>query len=319
MWSFDFNLYKKGSDELLASSVHNKFWGRSVSLEVDLDEGEYVVHVRLDRRQIRNKKYIQEGTPSWDSRKFSRMWSEEILAKSIVINFQPLYYGALLPIPPRIFTGKDLTELEMSSQKRPIPENKDETAEAVPPTSESEVLIVEPLTEMNLSLQNAALNTAEAASVADSLRPEDTEVKERTVGAPEPSEGGSVGPQALGLAPTASTPEPGPAQEVVAHERVCDICRVCPILGPRFICLESCCWDYDLCEKCFNAGSHPPEHRMIRINTLEEGVKADMGDQSDNDPIVLGLRVYSNKDAPAVVKGQLRHGQLIAWSKEVEQ
>jgi hypothetical protein len=31
------------------------------------------------------------------------------------------------------------------------------------------------------------------------------------------------------------------------------------------------------------------------------------GSAYDNDTVVLGLRVYTSKDAPAVVGGQLRH------------
>jgi hypothetical protein len=50
IWTFDFALFKKGETEAIASSLHSRFYARSVNLEIDLSEGEYVVHVRLDRQ-----------------------------------------------------------------------------------------------------------------------------------------------------------------------------------------------------------------------------------------------------------------------------
>ena len=46
-WSLDFALFKKGDAEPLATSLHSRFWGRSVQLELELEAGEYVVHVRI--------------------------------------------------------------------------------------------------------------------------------------------------------------------------------------------------------------------------------------------------------------------------------
>lgn len=43
-----------------------------------------------------------------------------------------------------------------------------------------------------------------------------------------------------------------------------------PIMGSRYRCLDSDCPDYDLCEKCMNAGIHPKEHRMLLIKTPDE-------------------------------------------------
>jgi len=50
-WTFDFVLFKKGNTNPIAPSMHSRFYSRSVNLEVpQLDAGEYVVHVRLDRQ-----------------------------------------------------------------------------------------------------------------------------------------------------------------------------------------------------------------------------------------------------------------------------
>jgi hypothetical protein len=46
-WTLDFKLYKKGDPELLARSSHSTFFCRSVNCELDLEAGDYVVHVRI--------------------------------------------------------------------------------------------------------------------------------------------------------------------------------------------------------------------------------------------------------------------------------
>lgn len=46
-WTFDFILYKKGDPEAIAESPHSHFYDRSVNLELELEAGEYVIHVGL--------------------------------------------------------------------------------------------------------------------------------------------------------------------------------------------------------------------------------------------------------------------------------
>jgi len=43
----------------------------------------------------------------------------------------------------------------------------------------------------------------------------------------------------------------------------CDVCNMNPILGNRYKC--TACYDYDLCENCEIAGSHPVEHELIKF------------------------------------------------------
>lgn len=45
-WSFDFKLFKKGSDRVLGSSSYSYGRARSVTLNIELQPGDYVVHVR---------------------------------------------------------------------------------------------------------------------------------------------------------------------------------------------------------------------------------------------------------------------------------
>jgi hypothetical protein len=49
-WTFDFVLFKKGETEPMGASLTKRPSPRSVNLEIDLQKGDYVVHVRLDRQ-----------------------------------------------------------------------------------------------------------------------------------------------------------------------------------------------------------------------------------------------------------------------------
>ncbi|QRV99623.1 calpain family cysteine protease [Ceratobasidium sp. AG-Ba] len=101
-WTLEFVIYRKGAPA---------------------DEPEYVVHVRLDRRHIRNRNYFQEAMSSWDHRKLSKVWTEACVSSSIAINFDANMYGELLPADVTTFGGQDLTEIELahheSDEKKP--------------------------------------------------------------------------------------------------------------------------------------------------------------------------------------------------------
>ncbi|KAF8877900.1 hypothetical protein BD779DRAFT_1677103 [Infundibulicybe gibba] len=72
-------------------------------LEVELEAGEYVLHVRLDRHS---------GDP-WDERKYSRVLTERAKSQSIATNYKAKGVKiAHLPISPTIIAGRDLSEVE---------------------------------------------------------------------------------------------------------------------------------------------------------------------------------------------------------------
>ncbi|KAF8749246.1 Cysteine proteinase [Rhizoctonia solani] len=126
-WTLEFVIYRRGdpASEPYASSAHTIFWRRSVNVELgNLEAGEYIVHVRLDRRHIRDRNYFQESVAGWDHRKLSKVWSEACVASSIAVNFDPKAYGDLLPASLETYGGQDLNEIELAfyerNQKKPI-------------------------------------------------------------------------------------------------------------------------------------------------------------------------------------------------------
>ena len=46
---------KEGEEDIIAESSHSDFYQRSVHLEAQLEKGDYVVYVRLDRTLDRNE------------------------------------------------------------------------------------------------------------------------------------------------------------------------------------------------------------------------------------------------------------------------
>jgi hypothetical protein len=131
----------------------------------------------------------------------------------------------------------------------------------------------------------------------------------------------------------------------------CNVCKDCPIVGSRYRCLDAACRDFDMCERCMekvdrgeiDAGMsvgldvHTANHKLLRVSKPEsrDYVSAatsrdtlaltderwistwqDLDGATENQ-ITLGLRVYTKKHAPATVRGQLRHGKVLRWTRPI--
>ncbi|KAH6916492.1 hypothetical protein BKA70DRAFT_1502774 [Coprinopsis sp. MPI-PUGE-AT-0042] len=90
IWNIDFTLVREGHLEPITDSCYSFFYTRNVSLEIDLEPGDYTVHVRLDAASIRDKDYVRAGlNAGWDRRKFSRVSAERAKTFSIASNYKP--------------------------------------------------------------------------------------------------------------------------------------------------------------------------------------------------------------------------------------
>ncbi|CEL61272.1 hypothetical protein RSOLAG1IB_09894 [Rhizoctonia solani AG-1 IB] len=284
VWNMDFNIFRKGDEkeDPLHSSNHTGFWRRSVNLEIDLQPGEYVVHVRLDREMTRPANYLSEKTLK--PRKLSRVLSEQMQAKSVAINFD----GGLsrhLRVARGTYAAKDLTELEIIRlQPNPDIIEQDEDDEGNHDEAEAE---------------------AEEANAEDENDEEGNNDEEHNDGEDNNEEVGVT------VQDDEQTPS-GPA-----HRRNCDGCGMAPIVGTLYHCMDISCADYDLCQGCMAAGKHNPDHTMVAIEDPSRTPYLSKTDEDDSDnAITLGLRVYSKSSTPVVVNGQLRHGSVIHWTKE---
>ena len=67
-WNFNFILFKTGESDVLAESSHARLWSRSVNVELELDAGDYVLHVcRYETARISNTDYILDRCASTEN------------------------------------------------------------------------------------------------------------------------------------------------------------------------------------------------------------------------------------------------------------
>jgi hypothetical protein len=85
-WTLDYTIYPRGALEPLCTATPVGVSRRTLSIEVDLEPGEYVVQVRLDRYLDKTAEEIDEATKSWDPRKLSRKAADKEISESIAIS-----------------------------------------------------------------------------------------------------------------------------------------------------------------------------------------------------------------------------------------
>ncbi|KAG6872160.1 hypothetical protein C0995_012478 [Termitomyces sp. Mi166 len=120
-WCLEFTLVKRGESFPVAEASSSLLYARSVNLEMQLDEGEYNVYVRLDRTIFRDPEYFRKGVEGgWDHRKLSQILTERAKSRSIVSNFTPGIQQKYLPEDLMTMLDRDkvLYEKEMAELAR---------------------------------------------------------------------------------------------------------------------------------------------------------------------------------------------------------
>ncbi|KAH8833437.1 hypothetical protein DL96DRAFT_1771293 [Flagelloscypha sp. PMI_526] len=117
-WHFDLSLFKAGEPEPIIESVHGTYRGvmRSINFEVDLEPGEYVVHVRIGRNYTAGANWYAEGFAKWNDRKLSKVLTERAKSRALAANFQPSKEYNNLPVPLEAIGGKSLAELTLNAK-----------------------------------------------------------------------------------------------------------------------------------------------------------------------------------------------------------
>ncbi|KAH7333018.1 cysteine proteinase [Rhizoctonia solani] len=348
-WTMEFVVYRKGdpASDPYANSAHTIFWRRSVNVELgNLEAGDYVVHVRLDRRHIRNRNYFQDSISGWDHRKLSKVWTEACMASSIAINFDPKLYGDLLPASIDTYGGQNLTEIELAFHERtqkkssiPTPPEipalgtppMDEPRPLGPPSADGSEVVVDshPESSSGVPVFETEAQIAEMGSVNRGDKDDDGKLHpgpDDDKRAPRPDEGDKPipGPDDDDKVDKDEVPPPNseltgpvpPAPGPVHEGWRCDGCNADPIIGPRYHCLSPHCADYDLCQSCMTKNVHDASHAMLCVRDPADGDKLrdDVAEGEDNS-IILGLKVYT-KGTTAEIAGQLRHGKVVVWDRK---
>ncbi|KAF9461074.1 hypothetical protein BDZ94DRAFT_1221970 [Collybia nuda] len=151
-WTFDFIVFRKGETTPVTVSTHSRFFSRSVNVELLLQPGEYVVHVRLDRTIARPQDYYETGINDWSERTLSRVLTELALSQSIASNFDKSEAANILPTSLSVLAGQDLSELEakaaaaaeaLKAEQEALPgKQTDVPTEGAPKSNDNIVIVV---------------------------------------------------------------------------------------------------------------------------------------------------------------------------------
>ncbi|KAJ6530827.1 hypothetical protein DFH09DRAFT_1183938 [Mycena vulgaris] len=295
-WTFDFVLFKKGAKELVAQSSLSRFYLRSVNLEVQLEQGEYVVHVRLDREV--NDEVQDCNAGNCDTRKFARVQTERAKSQSIASNFKPSAVLDNLPIPLDVLAGQDLTELETKAVEA---EKQIKAAEAVLKKAET------PGKDASAAGKDAPEGEGEAEAEG---KEETTTTTETTTIAVVQTSTTTKADGKRSAAPPKPVVSPddededngdGDGDECGGDSDV-DLDNVPASLADEDLGLDPAPGPID------DAKSEASDDSSWGGSAAGSEIGAGAGGSGyDNDTVVLGLRVYTRRDAPAVVGGQLRH------------
>ncbi|KAJ7753130.1 cysteine proteinase [Mycena maculata] len=286
-WTFEFVVFQKGCKDIIAESSVTRFFLRSVNVELELEQGDYVVHVRLDR-EINNEIESQENNT--DTRKLARVQMERAKSQSIASNYKPRLVLENLPIPLHVLAGQDLTELETKATE-----------------AEKQLQATEAALRKTRSDAEATDKVApgEEGPVKDKQEETTTTTKTTTVAAVQESttvtkKGKTTAKPKEPVQPSSDADDESNSEadddDAGGDEDEVDLDNVPASLADEDLGLRSGAGSpvpvNDGSSEGSNDSDHPPETRPSDY---------------DNDTVVLGLRVYTQKDAPAIVGGQLRH------------
>ncbi|KAK0437266.1 uncharacterized protein EV420DRAFT_1588780 [Desarmillaria tabescens] len=273
-WTFDFVVFKKGDKDVIAQSSASRILARSVNVELDLEAGSYVVHVRLDRSIYRSS-IFPEDVPISNHRSLSRVLTEraksQSIAMSIIFTFHVIRrlmnigtssQAQNLPIPLDILAGQDLKE-EKAAAEMKVAEEKMAEEEARRKIG----ILPKEITDKKDTSDSASL---EEEKTAEKIH----EDKDEHEGEKKANENGVV--EAAEAFPT-------------DNKQRADIDRT-------------------------DAVSQRSDDDDDSVDENTKIAARDIQHMSDTDSIFLGLRVYTSKDAPAEICGQLRHEMELSAS-----
>ncbi|KAJ7748697.1 hypothetical protein B0H16DRAFT_1319778 [Mycena metata] len=272
-WMLEFVLFKKGSKEVVAESAPTRFYLRSANLEARLEAGEYVVHVCLSLLLcIGEARLTIHSTGSirpGGERPVTGRFPMPLVESTVVnINFRAALHN--LPIPLELLAGHDLTELETKAAEV---EKQIKAAEVSEPSAR-----IVGRTAQEEELQET---TDEVITVAMKKRGQRGTQPKRDDASSNDSdyEGSDAG---------------GSDDDEV------DLDNLPTSIADEDLGLRSAAGSPVPAVQ--NERSRESDYRLERWATRPASESG-----YSNDTVVLGLRVYTHKDAPAVVGGQLRH------------
>ncbi|KAK7052857.1 hypothetical protein VNI00_004176 [Paramarasmius palmivorus] len=152
-WKFEFVLFKEGEKNLIDKSSYFPWESRSVNLEVVLEAGDYVIHVRLDRREYREEGYMKHIKEDNPTRALIRAISDRADARSLAANFNATDEMKLLPIALSDIAGRSLADGYVDEKQANRAEKDEETSSDEESEVEDEGPIVSDMLSVFLGLR----------------------------------------------------------------------------------------------------------------------------------------------------------------------
>lgn len=279
IWQFDFVVFRKGETTPVTASSYSMFHARSVNVETYLEAGDYVVHVRLDRQNYRTEDYLSSVKNLWQERTYSRVLTERAKSQSIASNFNRNKEAKHLPIPLDALAGQDLAELGAKA-----------------------------------AVASEALKKAQQALKLSGKNSEGRKTKKKS----EKKIKEKVEPKSKDEA--SSTDD----KQEVKFEHSTKIDKVKKSNDDKQ--LENGGADEGTNDESSDSDKADDKSSSSSSDDSDSSDKGENGDKDDDlkddlstdeDPqnvVFLGLRVYTNRSAPAVVDGQLRHEMATSFA-----
>ncbi|TFK39591.1 hypothetical protein BDQ12DRAFT_61862 [Crucibulum laeve] len=297
-WAFDFILFKKGDTELLGESTPGRFHARSVNLEMDLEAGDYVIHVRFDRRLS-----LQPIGGPLEHRTLSRVMTERAKSQSMARNFKAKEHAKHLPLPVEILAGKDLSELYINDPPSPDALEID----IAPDESRADVVTTATSVTVTETITSAALKHTEEYDEDDDSAGTDIPQMERMRTLSISSDGSErpvmnrVRTLSLSSRGSGSLASPLDPRSYRYNNPNNNIRREAPRVQIRSPTPPSPETPLDILRP-------PPPKADYSYGSTFPVLQPPLPLESDDDAIFLGLRVYTHKTSPATIGSQLRFG-----------
>jgi hypothetical protein len=74
-WSLSFTIYSQGSRDVPYASRPALLWAHTVSMEVDLEPGQYVIQVHFDYAQNKPRNFSLDNLERWYEHKSALKWA----------------------------------------------------------------------------------------------------------------------------------------------------------------------------------------------------------------------------------------------------
>ncbi|KAF9499309.1 cysteine proteinase [Pleurotus eryngii] len=303
-WNFNFILFKTGEPEILAESSHARLWSRSVNVELELEAGDYVLHVRVDRKYRRDNSFACNMNSDQNKRKLSRVETERAKGQSIATNINSKSRALSLPRPLAELAGKDLKTLSLERKKaQEEVENAKKKDEKPPVPAEGGDVDKEPVVEPQTSNERKA-------EAKDDNKPAPTDADKGVIKDEPKSEGDAEQQRGeKGIETDEAESEPFEAEETKTDHRDAEggTASVPPDDEKESAEKDEATKDTED-DKNHKDDEGDGSSSESGSDSSDESASVDGDYEADDENAVfLGLRVYTKKSAPAAVAGQVRY------------